>query len=121
AIAALVIGITLLYQRCQTARTIIDGAFAGIKAAASAVFGFITNTVIPQAIAAWQRFGPGVVNALNTAVSAIRTIVNAIATVVSTVINQIRAHWDQIWSVFGPIARAQLQIVVTYVNAQLDI
>lgn len=121
AIAALVVGMTLLYQRSATARAIMDAAFNGMRTAATAVFGFMTNTLIPGAIAAWNRFGPGVVAALNSAVSAIRTVVQAIATVVRVIVEQIRAHWEGVWKIFGPIVTAQLQVVKTTVQTVLAV
>jgi TP901 family phage tail tape measure protein len=121
AIAALVVGLTLLYQRSATARAIMDGAWAGIRAGAVAAFNYISQTIIPAAIAAWNRFGPQVVAVLQQAATAIRTVVQSIATIVSTIVDQIRAHWDAIWSVFGPLARAGLQVVKTYVQTELNV
>lgn len=121
AIAALVAGLVLLYQRSSTAAAIMNTAWEGLRVAAAAVFGYITNTVIPQAIAAWQRFGPGVVAALNAAISTIRGVIQGIATVVSGTVDQIKAHWDTIWALFGPAARAAIQIVKTYVQTELNV
>lgn len=121
AIAALVAALVLLYRNSQTARAVMDAAWAGIKAGAQAAMNFITQTVIPAAIAAWQRFGPAVVAFLSAAATAIRTAVNAIATVVSTVIGQIKAHWDTIWALFGPAAKAYLDVAVTAVRTTLNV
>jgi phage-related protein len=121
AIYAMVVGVTLLYTKSQTAHQIIDAAFGGIKAVVADAMGYITKTIIPAAITAWERFGPAITNALGTAVNTVKTIVQAIATVVRTVIEQIRAHWDQIWSVFGPIVRTQLEIVKTYVQTAVNV
>lgn len=121
AIAALVVGLTLLYQRSDTARAIMQTAFAVIKAAAGAAFDFITNTVIPNAIAAWNRFGPSVVATLSAAASAIKTVVSAIATIVEVVVDQIQAHWEAVWKLIGPVVVAMMQIVKTAVQTTLNV
>ena len=121
AIAALVVSLTLLYQRSAQARAIMDAAFAGMKAAATATIGFITTTLIPAAIAAWNRFGPGVVSALQTAAATIKTVVQAIATVVNTVVDQIRQHWEGVWKIFGPFVTTQLNAVKTIVTTTLNV
>jgi TP901 family phage tail tape measure protein len=121
AIAALVVAFTLLYQRNESFRQAVLIAWSAIKAAADATFGYITNTIIPAAIAAWNRFGPGVVAALNSAVSAIKTVVTAIATVISTTIEAIRQNWDTIWKLLGPTVTAVMQVVKTAVQTELNV
>lgn len=120
AIAALVAALVLLYQRSATARAIMDTAWAGIKAGAQAAMNFITQTVIPAAIAAWERFGPGVVRAIGTAVTVIRTAFDAIRTVVTDTVDFIQEHWDGFWKVVGPIAKAQLDVARALIKGVLD-
>lgn len=47
AIAALIAGLVLAYQRSETFRNIVQGAWNGIKAAAAAVVGWFQNTAWP--------------------------------------------------------------------------
>lgn len=121
AIAALAAGLVILYQRSALAREIMDAAWAGIKAGAQAALDFITNTLIPAAIAAWNRFGPAVVSALNTAASAIRTVIGVIATIVTTVVDQIQAHWKQVWDAIAPVVTAAFNIVKIQVQTTLNV
>lgn len=121
AIAALVAGLILLYTRSETARRIMDAAWAAIKTGAQVAFDYITKTIIPGAIAAWQRFGPEVAGFLTDAAGRIRTVVMTIATIVKTVVDGIRQNWDTIWKLLGPIVIATMQVVRTTVQTVLNV
>lgn len=99
AIVALVAGIVLLYRHSETARQIIDAAFAGIKQAASVALGWITNTGIPLAIAAWNSAKP-VIMALWAVVKAhFELIKAAIQTAVSVISALLHGNFSEAFDI----------------------
>lgn len=121
AIAALVFAMVELYQRSETARNIMNAAWADIKAGAAAAMAYITGTVIPLAIAEWQKFGPQVKAAIQGAVSAVQQGMADIKAVVTTVLDFIKGHWNDIWSALGPIVKAVLQGIKTTIQTDLNV
>ncbi|MGV0740325.1 tape measure protein [Mycobacterium syngnathidarum] len=59
AVAALVAGIIYAYKHSETFRNIVQGAWTGIKAAASAVVSWFTNTAWPFLKQVWEGIGAG--------------------------------------------------------------
>lgn len=120
-VAALAFGLTELYQRSQTAREIMNAVWADLKAGAQAALSYITGTLIPLAIAEWQKFGPQVKAAIQGAVSAVQQGMADIKAVVTTVLDFIKGHWNDIWSVLGPIVKAALQVIKTTIQTDLNV
>lgn len=101
AIALLAAGFVIAYKKSQTFRNIVNGAFNGIKAAASAVFGFVTKYIQTQ-ITIWTTLFNGVKKVLGsiwTGVSAaarkafngLLAVLRPIATVINAIITAANA------------------------------
>lgn len=121
AIAALAAGIVLLYQRSATARDIINGAWAAIKSGIADALGFITNTVIPDAMAAWNKIGPAITSAFDIAENDLHNAINAIVTIVQTAVSLVEEHWQQVWAIVGPTITASFKIAITALKAAFTI
>lgn len=90
-VMGLIAGIVALYQNNETARKIITGAWDAIKTAVGAVIGFITDTLVPGLVGAWNWL-VGVATTVASAISnAFKNFGNAVSTVVSNVIAWFRA------------------------------
>lgn len=94
-IAALVAAFVLLYQRSETVRQVTNALWADLQARAQQAIGWIKDTGIPGVIAVFHTL--------------------------EAALDVLKAHWDQIWSVFGPIVKANVEIVKTVVVAGLKI
>ncbi len=90
AVVALVAGLVVLYQRSDTARAIIQGAFRTIKSAAETALGWITHTGIPAVIGAWNSAQP---------------VVRLLGTVVKTAFGLIASYVRTMISIVGPLMR----------------
>lgn len=108
-------------DRFEEHRTEIMNVVNAIQGALTTAFNYFTDTVIPAAMAAWDKYGPKVTEVFRNIVTIVTTEINIIRTVITTAVDLIRAHWDQIWSVLGPIVTAQITIVKTAVTAGLKI
>lgn len=75
------------------------------------------HAAIDAAKKAWDEYGPKVKEVARKIIADVKTLAQDVAQVVDL----IRQHWDTIWSVLGPIARAAMQIVKTTVVAALKI
>ena len=72
----------LAYKNSETFRNVVQAAWAGIKAAASAVWNWIKNTLWPGILAAWDAIAAGAVwlyeNAIKPAWDGIKTVALAV-------------------------------------------
>jgi TP901 family phage tail tape measure protein len=120
AIAALVGGLVLLYERSATARTIMNAAFSDIKVAAAAAFGWITNTGLPALTAAWRAVEPVVVGAVNGIIGAVKSIVSGIqqnwGTIKSIIVPPIEAAWNQVQLTFNTAKTVIINLVDGFKN-----
>ena len=76
AIGALVAGFTLAYQHSETFRNAVGAVWGGIQAAASAVAGWFTGTLVPTLQSVWN----GITAVLSTIGTAISTAFGAVIT-----------------------------------------
>lgn len=109
AIAALSAGLYELYEHSKTAQQIMNAAFADIKAKGTEAFAFLTNTVIPNLKAAFDRLKPDVVQ-----------VVNDIETAIKTFVSQVEQNWGTLKAIFGPGLQAALKIAETDAKAVLQ-
>jgi phage-related protein len=121
AIHAAGVAVDWLKARFEEHRAEIMNVVNAITGALSAAFAYFTNTVIPAALAAWNKYGPKVKEVFDNVVIIVTTEINIVRTIITTIIDQIRAHWDQIWSVFGPVVTAAFTIIKTLIAADLKI
>lgn len=78
-LVALGAALVLAYQKSQTFRDIVNGAWAAIRAAVGAVAGWITGTVLPAVTAAWSAISSAAVTAFNFIVGVGKTVVSFLA------------------------------------------
>lgn len=120
AIAALVGGLVLLYERSATARTIMDGAFKDIKIAADAAFSWLATTALPAVQHAFQVVAPIVVSAVGDIVNVIKGFVSQVrqnwGTITSIIVPPIEAAWNQVQLVFNTAKTTILNIVDGFKN-----
>lgn len=96
AIAALVAGLIYAYNHSAAFRAIVQATWAAIKVAIATVINWITGTVWPAIVAAWNAIAAGAVSLWHSIVSAWNAIragvaaaVNAVRSVVLAVFNAI--------------------------------
>ncbi|MDL9938678.1 phage tail tape measure protein [Gordonia sp. ABSL1-1] len=82
ALAALAAGLVVAYQRSETFRNIVQGAWSGIKGVVSAVWGWLSTTVFPAFKAAFQAVGAAASwlwrNAISPAFNGIKVVVGGV-------------------------------------------
>lgn len=106
AIVALVAIFVIAWKKSETFRTIVTGAWNGIKTAAVAVFGFL------------RGFLSAVWSAIKTVVT---TQVRIVLTVVRAVWNGIKAATSAVWNGIKAVVGAVIRAVVTVVRTQVTI
>ena len=98
ALAALVAGLIIAYQKSETFRSIVQAAFSGIKAVALAVVGWFTGTLLPF-------FTQTIPAAFNSVVSWVSQnwpwILGALTGPIGLAVVYIVKHWDQVRAGFG--------------------
>lgn len=91
AIAGLIAGIVLLYNKNETFRNIVQGAWAAIKVAIGAVWGWITGTVVPGLKTAWDVLSTGALalwqNAIQPAWNGIKQVIGFAWEIISDIFN----------------------------------
>lgn len=117
-IGLLVAGIILLYRNSQTARTIIDGAWAGIQAIVGGAISFIRGSIatfVAFAQAVWGRFGNVIIalstNAFNTIMGIVRGELNIIKGIINVFIGLFTGDWGRMWNGIKQIATGALGVL----------
>lgn len=113
AIAALIAGIVLLYQKNETFRNIVQAAWTGIKTAIGAVVSWITDTVWPALKTAWDAIATGATwlwqNALSPAWNGIKAVIGFAWEIISDIFH----NWQVAMNLVGTVATALWQ---TYIS-----
>ena len=134
AIAAVVAIIIVLWKKSETFRDIVMGVWNAIKTAISVVVTFITGTVVPALVAAWnaivsslQAVGAFFAAVWNGFVAVITFVVNIIKTIIMTYFNiyktiilaaldVIMGIWRTFWGIFGGIITAAFNLIVQIIR-----
>ncbi|WP_052543442.1 phage tail tape measure protein, partial [Mycobacteroides abscessus] len=102
AIAGLVAGIVVLYNRNETFRKIVQTTWAAIKTAISAVWNWLSTTVFPGLKLAFTVVGQGAMwlwnNAIQPAWDGIKNAISAAWDFVSPILDKFSAGWDALKS-----------------------
>lgn len=106
ALVALGVGLAIAWNKSETFRNIVTGAWDAIKRAASAVAGWFTDTAIPALIGAWHAAGRAMETVRDVVGRAWDAIKRAAAApvnfVIGTVYNDgLRAMWNKIAGAVG--------------------
>lgn len=112
AIAGLIAGIVLLYKKNETFRNIVQTTWSAIKVAIGAVWGWITDTVVPALKAAWDVIAAA---ALALWQGAIQPAWNGIKQVISfawEIISDIFNNWKIAMGLVGSVATALWQTYI---------
>jgi len=106
AIAALVAGLVLAYQRFESFRNLVDTVFAAIRTAVSATVGFVRNNwdiilailtgPIGAVILIWRRFGENIKTIFVGVANAIRGAFEGAQRIIKGIINFIIRGWNKI-------------------------
>mgnify|MGYP000847837250 CR=1 FL=1 len=102
ALTGLVAGLVYAYKHSETFRNIVDGAFAKVKDAASAVVGWFTGTLVPAFQAVWEWLK----NAFQSGAGFIRAQIDSWVGAYHTVSDAFTAAGDRISSVWETIKGA---------------
>ena len=101
ALVALGAGLTLAWQKSDTFRSIVTGAWEGIKSAVSAVASWFTATLLPTLSGVWE----GIKSAAATVGGVIASVWNGILSAVSTVVSWFQTYvqpvLSAVWSVLS--------------------
>lgn len=112
AIAGLVAGIVLLYKKNETFRNIVQGTWAAIKVAIGAVWGWITNTVVPALKTAWDVLSAGALalwqGAIQPAWNGIKQVIGFAWEFISDIFN----NWKIAMGLVGSVATALWQTYI---------
>lgn len=119
AIAALVAAIVLAWKHSETFRTVVIGAWEGVKRVVMAVVDWFTATVWPALQTVWD----GVMSGLRVLRTLFGTVWNAIKTVVTTYLNAIRTVvttvFNAVRTIVTTIVTVVKNVITTYVKAWL--
>lgn len=137
ALMLLVAGVIMAYKNFEWFRNIVDGAWAGIKAAASAVVGWFQDTVWPTLKTVLGAIGDAAIwlyeNAILPAWNGIKAAIGAVGTwITETLWPAIQTAWDAIgaaatWlyeSIIQPVwtgIRIAIAIAVTAIQTYIDL
>jgi hypothetical protein len=105
AIIALGAALVLLYKKNETFRDFVNAAWAGIKAAISAVVGWIVNTAWPWLQQAWE----GIKVAAQALWNVMKTAWEGIKAVITTVIGFIKTYISTYVAVWVTVFRTALE------------
>src|SRR5699024_1756972 len=127
----------LAYKNSETFRNVVQAAWAGIKAAALAVWDWIKNTLWPGIVAAWDAIAAGAVwlyeNALKPAWDGIKAAIDAVwGWIRDTLWPGLQAAWEAIgnaakWlyeSIIKPVwdgIKLAIAIAVTAILVYIDL
>lgn len=117
AIAGLVGGMVVLYQRSQTTRDIVNGAFNSIKA--------VVLPIVATLTAVWQRFGDDITRIARVAFQTIKRVVgdelDAIKQVVLIAVNLIQGDWGGAWKAMKRLVGDVLDAIGALLSGALTI
>jgi TP901 family phage tail tape measure protein len=145
AIIGLILLIKHLWENNETFKAKVLEVWAAVKNAIMTVVNYITGTVVPFWVNAWntlvaaaQAFWAktvsiwnGIRDAISTAWNAIKNVIatvwnfivalitgyiNMILTIIRTVMNVILAVWNGIWGLFGPLVKAIWDLIKAIVQ-----
>ena len=125
AIGALVAGLVWFFTQTEIGQKIVSAAWAGIKAAASAVFDWFTGTVLPGLSAVWGKISAGAMwlydNGIKPAWEGIQAAVWAVAGwFQNTLAPAIKSVFDKVGAVFtwlyGTIIKPVFDLIAWYIG-----
>ena len=117
AVAALIAGIVLLWNNCETFRNVVMAVWGAIKTAIGAVVDWIKNTAVPFLQAAWDA----IKNGLQAAWNAIQPIFNTIKTVVMAVFGFIKTYFTTMFTVYKTIFTTAWNVIKTVVTTAVNV
>jgi phage-related protein len=88
-ISALVAGLIYAYKHSEAFRNIVQAVWAAIQTAIGAVVGWITGTVVPAIVGAWNWIRDGVVSLWQTISSAFSSVVAVVGGFIGTVVSAV--------------------------------
>lgn len=104
-IGLLIAAVILLYRHNETARALIDGAWAGIKSIIMTTIGVIRTvitTFVTVAMALWSRFGGTIVTITTAYFGIIRSVITGVLGVIRGVVNVvlglIHGDFGRVWN-----------------------
>ncbi len=125
AIGALVAGLVWFFTQTEVGQKIVSAAWAGIKAAASAVFDWFTGTVLPGLSVVWEKISAGAMwlydNGIKPAWEGIQAAVWAVAGwFQNTLAPAIKSVFDKVGAVFtwlyGTIIKPVFDLIAWYIG-----
>lgn len=124
AIALVVVAIILLWKKSETFRKIVLGVWAAIKTAIKAVVGWITGSMVPGLVAAWNAVGSAlsaakdfIVGVWNAIVNAIKTAISAVGSALTTGFNGVTGFFTGLWNGLVGIVTGAWTAIVNAVKA----
>jgi len=106
AIAALVAGIVIAYNKSETFRNIVQAAWTGIKAAVSGVWNFLKTTVFDALVTVFKTVGAVVTGFWKNIVSPAFNGIKAVAGFMWEVVSDIFNNWKKAFQVAAAVATA---------------
>ncbi|MFA7265142.1 MAG: phage tail tape measure protein [Candidatus Nanopelagicales bacterium] len=117
AIAALIAGIVLLWNNCETFRNVVMAVWGAIKTAIGAVVDWITGTAVPFLQQAWELIKTG----LQAAWNAIQPIFETIKSVVMAVFGFIKAYFTTMFTIYKTIFTTAFNAIRTVVTTVTNV
>jgi len=106
AIAGLVAGIVLAYNKCETFRNIVNAAWNGIKTVIGAVWNWLKTTVFPPMMAIFKEVGTVITAWWRNVVTPAFNGVKAVAGFMWEVVSDIFNNWKKAFQIAGTVAMA---------------
>jgi len=117
AIAALVAGLIYAYNHSAAFRAIVQAVWAAIRVAIATVINWITGTVWPALVAAWNAIANGAVNLWHMIVNAWNAIRSGIAAAINAVRSVVLAVWNAIVAAVTAYVNAYRAVITAAFNA----
>lgn len=106
AIAGLVAGIVLAYNKCETFRNIVNAAWNGIKTVISAVWNWLKTSVFPPMMTIFKTIGTVITAWWRNVVTPAFNGVKAVAGFMWEVVSDIFNNWKKAFQIAGAVAMA---------------
>ncbi len=106
AIAGLVAGIVLAYNKCETFRNIVNAAWNGIKTVISAVWNWLKTSVFPPMMTIFKTIGTVITAWWRNVVTPAFNGVKAVAGFMWEVVSDIFNNWKKAFQIAGTVAMA---------------
>lgn len=106
AIAGLVAGVVLAYNKCETFRNIVNAAWNGIKTVIGAVWNWLKTSVFPPMMAIFKTIGTVITAWWRNVVTPAFNGVKAVAGFMWEVVSDIFNNWKKAFQIAGAVAMA---------------